>query len=388
MEALSYWERKLAFKSPNTKREYRRYFSRFLDRFDLTPEALYEMQRAALGAEDPRDADAVADLVRNFMREMADEGYSNSTCNMVLKSLKSFFDANKLDFKVKDLRLRRISNGQRRIRRDQVLEVYRYCQRDQKLRNRALVLAALNSGLRVSDLSQLNVEQYLGTEDFESGGEVFKIFKPFPTVKTGDLAHTVLGPEAIEALDAYIGAREAGPLFLDESGERMGVGALTAQFVRLSKTLGKAGEDVTAHSYRKAFKTAMETAMPENWVKLLMGKSVGPYSKPDAIDLAEKYAEGYDRLRIFKTGATAVEVEELRTRIAELEAERDGLGARLGKRMEGFEKQIEQLRRWRAMSEENKADLVEVEPGTWIDKDLVEGWRKRRRLSAIKKAKA
>ena len=317
MEAVSYWDNKLAFRSPSTQREYRRYFNRFLDRFNLTPETLYEMQRAALDAKDPRDADAVSDLVRDYLKEMLDEGYSNSTCNMLLKALKSFFDANKLDFEVKDLRLRRISEGQRRIRLDQVLEVYRYCQRDQKLRNRALVLTALNSGLRASDLAGLNVDQYLEAEELKHDGEVFKIFRPFATVKTGDLAHTVLGPEAVQAINDYIGDRVSGPLFLDDTGKRMGVGAMVSQFVRLSKTLGKAGEEITAHSYRKAFKTAMEQFMPEMWVRMLMGKAVGPYSKPDAIELAEKYVEGYGGLRIFETGATSDEVEELKRQVSE-----------------------------------------------------------------------
>jgi len=247
---------------------------------------------------------------------------------MVLRALRSFFSANKLEFDVGDLRRRTVSLGKQRIKKGQILEVYRYCQRDMRDRNRALVMAAKDSGLRVSDLSQLNIEQYLGAKEAWHRGELFRVFKPFRTVKTGDYAHPVFGPESINEIDVYIEERKRGPLFLDVGGARFDEHAMSEQFRRLSLgALGDDGMGVTAHSYRRFFKTAMEEVMPEPWVKLLMGKSVGPYSVPGE-KLAESYVKGYDQLRVFSANVSREEIDAMKK---EVESLRSMVVTRLGR---------------------------------------------------------
>jgi len=327
MRAREYWERKLGLRARSTQENYRRYFDRFLGFAGLSAEELYFMQKSAVEAEDPRDADVVVDLVGDFLASLEGGGYSNETCNMVLRALRSFFSANKLGFDVGDLRRRSVSLGKQRVKKVQILEVYRYCQREMKQRNRALVMVAKDSGLRISDISQLRVEQYRDAREVWGGGERFLVFEPFRTVKTGDYAHTILGPESVREVDDYLGDRRRGPLFLGEDGGRFGEHAMSEQFRRLSNALGRDGAAITAHSYRRFFKTMMEEVMPEAWVKLLMGKSVGPYSVPGE-KLAESYVRGYNQLRIFSAGVDREEFEAMKRRLESLESM---AAARLGR---------------------------------------------------------
>lgn len=335
MEAVSYWDKKLSQKSPNTQREYTRYMNRFLEDHNLTFEQLYNLQVDAEKAEDRRDGDAVTDMVGAYTKSMIKQGYSNSTANMVLKSLKFFFDANKLNFSIKELRLRRVSNGQYRINREQILEVYRYCQRGMKLRNRALVLVAAQSGLRISDIRQLTIEQFNEAQEHIIGGRRFKIFEPYKTQKTGDLAHMILGEEALEAVEKYLSSesRFTGTVFLTDEGSQMTSISLTAQFKRLSNALGQEKTKRGAHSYRKNFKTVMETHMPEQWVKALMGKATGEYSLPSDLEFLEKYSKGYPDISIFGFDSTEInQMRDLRGEVERLSRELENKDTELVKR--------------------------------------------------------
>jgi len=296
---------------------YTKAFDGFLVWAGLTSEEFYEMHREALKSEDPRDSDQAVDLVADYMKALEGRGLSTSTCNQVLKAAASFFAANKLGFDAGGLRRRGIHSGSRRVRKNEILEIYRYCQRVMKQRNRALVMTAKDSGLRASDLSQLNVEQFLSAKEIKHNDEKYRVFRPFRTAKTGDLAHTVLGPESVEEIERYIGDRRRGPIFLDSGGKRLSPDGVISQFLRLSRAVEGSRIGVSAHSMRKFFITSMEEGVPENWVKLLVGKSVGPYSQPQD-KLADAYIANYGLLRIFEAATTTAEVTALRAEVAEL----------------------------------------------------------------------
>lgn len=323
MDAREYWDRKLNQKAPKTVTLYSRAFDGFMAWAGLTSEQFYETHREALKSQDARDSDRAVDLVADYLKSLEDQGLSASTCNLVLKSVASFFAANKLEFKTRGLRRRGIYNGSRRVKKDEILEIYRYCQRDMKLRNRSLVMTAKDSGLGASDLSQLNVEQFLTAREIKSGGDRFRAFKPFKTAKTGGLAHTILGSESVEEIEKYIGDRRSGPLFLDGNGNRMSPAGIIQQFQRLKRAVDGDRGGVSGHSMRKFFVTMMEEGMPENWVKLIVGKRVGPYGQPQD-ELVDSYVENYDLIRIFGgQDSSTEEVEALQRRIQELEEDKN-----------------------------------------------------------------
>ena len=200
-------------------------------------------------------------------------------------------------------RKRRISNGVQRITKEDIHKVYLYNLGrgpTLKARNKALYMLLKDSGLRVSDASNLNVEDYHAARNVEVGGVNFKVFKPFATLKTGDLAHTILGPESTTHLDKYIGTRTTGPLFTDTQGQRWKSPAMTTHIMNSRRDALGDGIRVSAHSFRKYFVTTLEGAgLPADWIRILQGKAQYVYSRPqDGPELLEAYARAYDHLRI------------------------------------------------------------------------------------------
>lgn len=310
MRAMEYWINELKGKSPKTKSEYLRYFSKFLDHLGVDAEELFAMQKDAIESEDLRDARIVALKLRNYLSAMGSE-WSPSTLRMVVKSVKSFMQANCIPFDFRPSDSPAVHyNGARTMTPKQLKFIYN-CTNARNLRSRSLIQLGKDSGLRASDISAMNVEDYLGAETIIRNGEVFKKFKPYKTIKTGLHAHPVIGPESIEAVDKYLNGRVKGPLFLDRKRGRMSVNAVKALLKRLCSN---AGEKLSSHSLRKYHRVRLESEMPPDWVRRLQGKQASPYSNPQETgDLVEAYIKAYDRLRIFDADRVSeVEVEEMR----------------------------------------------------------------------------
>ena len=320
-KAETYFERKLKSKSMSTQTGYRRYLNGFLEWAELSHEGLYEMSRRSQLVDDPREGDEVIDTVRAYLEAMEREGYSNSTMNIFLKALKFFMVANKQPFSLKDLRKRKISNGVKRASLEDAREIYMYGMGAgvTKHRNRALLCFLKETGLRVSDASALDVKDYHEAKRVEANGRIFKVFKPFKTQKTGDLAHPIIGSEAIDALDKYIGGRIVGPLFLSDEGERWSAQAMSAHVLRQKKYALGDKTRISAHSFRKLHRTLLEGAgVPVEWVKILQGKKSDVYSRPqDGPELLEAYAKAYPTLCIFET-ANGQKISDLEKTVEEL----------------------------------------------------------------------
>ena len=329
-KAREYWEAELADKAENTRANYRRYLSRFLEWADWTHEELYQRVRNGQNSEDPREGRLVEFKVRNYMKKLVDEGVRPGTANLVYMSVKAFLDANCLSFEIKQKdRPRVIYQGQRIIRAEQIHRVLDNLSIRNKKRNRAVVLLAKDTGLRASDIIRLDVEDILGAEVVEDGGEKFMVLRPLETTKTGDIGFVHLGPESVAAVTEYIGDRKRGPLLLGENGRRLGRSGLSVLFSRMCAGL-EDGDKVSLHSFRKFHKTKLQSVMPEKWVLRLQGKAVDAYTKPEQSggkisDLAQAYIDGYDALRIFKAPASDEELRELRRQVEALQAERDQL---------------------------------------------------------------
>ena len=323
--AKEYWEAQLKNKAESTKTNYRIYLNKFLTKYGLTHEELYRLQRDAEESKDRRATRKVPLMVSNFMHEMIENGYSNNTALMVVKAVTLFFEANEISFKIrKDDKPSIISQGSRLILKNQIREFMDFVGAHYPKRNRALIYLLKDSGLRVSDISSLNVEDYLNAREVKNEyGERFKIFEPFKTQKTGHYSYCIIGPESVETLDNYLGNRKTGPLFLGREGKgkltRLSADALTALFLRMGKELEN-GNKITAHSFRKFHRTQLSAKMNDEWIKLLQGKSADVYVQPyENGQLFEAYIKAYDQLRI-KTTDLERETYELRT-VAEKQAD-------------------------------------------------------------------
>jgi integrase len=328
--AFDYWMDELSLKSEGTRASYLSHFNMFIKRYEITPEELFRMQKEALASTDPREGKRVTMMVKAFMKERLDSGKAAGTARGVVKAVKSFFDANGLEFtiKAKDQPIR-IYNGQRVILPNQIREFYENVGAEFKYRNQALIMLAKDSGLRASDISLINVGDYIHAREVKNeAGERFKVFRPLKTKKKGLYAHIHLGPEAIRAVDRYLEERrrEEGelsldsPIFIQRGGGRATAHSISAQLKRLSVFLGSEGYKISGHSLRKFHKTRLEAKMNEGWINKLQGKAASEYSHPEETeDLTAAYIKAYDMLSIFTSEAK--EDAKRDRRIKELEAQ-------------------------------------------------------------------
>lgn len=326
------WNEALALRSDSTRRNYRTYFKRFLDKTGLTPEELYHMHLESTRSEDPLDQDVVATKVKRVMKDMEREGYKSGTTRTIYKSVRLFLKSCNLPFELDRYEKGRVVNEEiDNIKTEQIRTLYDCVSAEMRERNRALMMYGKDSGIRVSDMVATDVEDYLNAQEInhpEYGR--FKVLETMATKKTGDYAYIHIGEEAINAIDAYLAldGRQSGPLFLarpvpiiDETAEetvkarrwhhkRKVVGYLPAErlraktasqmFLRLKENLKGHGK-ISIHSLRKYHNTCLEGAgMNTNWIKRLQGKSAYEYSHPEGMTLTETYMKAYGSLKVFE----------------------------------------------------------------------------------------
>jgi integrase len=254
------------------------------------------------------------------MNLRTEEGLAAGTIEIVYKAVRLFMSANGRNFEImaKD-RPKVRYQGQRIISRSQIVELLKNVSSRNRRRNIALVLLAKDSGLRVSDITALNVEGILDARKHIVNEEPFLELNPLKTLKMGEIAYTVLGPESVRAVSRYIGDRESGPLFLNEAGERVSRTSISQALHRLSKFL-EDSRKISAHSLRKYFVTSLQAGgMSDEWIKLLIGKATDVYSQPHLDgSLLRAYIEKYDSLRVYGKPDTNKRIHTLEKDIQEV----------------------------------------------------------------------
>ena len=342
-KSMDVWESELASKAPETQRAYKRYFDRFLERWTLDPDELYDGRLKDLSSSDPRDHKKVERMVTSQMAEMKRSGLVFSTCRMLNKAVSSFFEAQGLDLRV---RAKDKPKGEAIGKRMITPEEMRTLWDDPgmfRLRNRASLTFGKDAGLRVGDMANMDVGHYMEAETKQNlDGEPFKVFKPYETLKEGIIAYIRIGPEAVEAIDAYLEYRRGRGETLRKGAPLFAVGLcgqpasanlnpvrrftpeLLSQFFQRWRTRCGLSTEVSAHSLRKFHLTMLQSGgIPDTWISKLQGKSTktafGVYSRPEELpgELTRAYMRAYDKLRIFGK-AESEALEDLRLRNEEL----------------------------------------------------------------------
>jgi len=360
--AETYWERHLSRRGPDTRRGYRNQLERFLERTGLSYEELYRLQRRAEEAEDPRDTGEVVELAVQHMRWMESEGWKAGTIKNFVTAINVFFSVNKCDgFEIPKVDVPFADpDGQHVITKAQIGRAWDRTGEEFKIRNRAMIMLAKDIGLRIGDVAEITVREYLAAEDLtgqrfpveDNGREIMvrgdgfrRWVRPIVTRKRRRNAYPHIGSESIEAVDAYIEERRIRSgkrypvthqsrtemrlypvfdidqkLFLGRAGRPLSKDALGQQFERLCDGFAK----ISAHSFRKYHRTMLEGAgMPEGWVKKLQGKAASVYSQPEKTGhLTGKYIHCYNALKVFpkddeEVNALQDKVTELEERLAE-----------------------------------------------------------------------
>jgi len=357
-KALEVWEEDLSTKTESTQSIYRRNFERFLSRYEIAAEELYELRRDNLKSEDSRDRMKVERMIKVLMSELSEEGYAANTVKNISKALSSFFASQGLPLVMRARDLPKgAANGQRLALAEHIRTMHDYSSPQFKLRNRAILMFLKDSGVRVSDAAALDLRDWNEAQTIDNETGPFKVFG-FETIKTKTNALIHVGAEAVEAVERYLEKREArgypmeedGPLFIS-SPRKPGAkpGRFTANgmgqiLIRMGNKVGV--KKVSGHSLRKYHTTMLESAgVHENWVKKFQGKkiqgSMGPYSHPEEAGLlTEAYVRAYPKLRIFGEPASAQQVIEQATEIEKLRRKNEARE----KRVEALEEQLQQQR--------------------------------------------
>lgn len=131
-------------------------------------------------------------------------------------------------------------------------------------RSDALVSLLAYNGLRITEALSRDVEHIT----FDQGHRVLRLER-----KGGKRATAPLSPPVMRALDAYIGDRTTGPIFVTTSGRRLDRTAAWRLLHRLARNAGiAAAEHITPHSTRHAFATAaLDAGVPLRDVQDAMG---------------------------------------------------------------------------------------------------------------------
>ena len=349
------WDRfmmRLSLKSQGTQDIYLSNVEEFLERIGMDAEALFELRKADWSAEDPLDRGEVEDMVSVHVKYLSSErGLASGSVWNHIKSLCFFFKVIKMPLDLGDIYApRKIYNGQRKVRADEIRVMLSKVGTEFHERNQAMIYMAKDTGLRMSDLTILDLEHYEKTRTVHNvDDEPFKEFRPMKTKKTGDLAHIRIGPEAIQAVEAWleVRGREPGPLFTKRGGGRLHRKGASAMFLRKSQHL-EDGYKVSGHSFRKFHKTGCEAGgIAEHWIRRLEGKAHDEYSAPTEEELTEAYMEAYDRLRISEESATGQKmIEELKRTVADQQRKIDLMGPAfdMAKRFIEQERELQKLR--------------------------------------------
>ena len=381
MESQNYWERALSSRAPSTQQKYKQYFKKFCTFTGKTPNELIAQRRKELQVEDPREKRGSECLLKAFMVQLQNQEYSPATRQLIFAAIKSFYESNEYPLRTKrgDYPKGK-SMGSRGITKPlikQIIEAPKFMKDVAKMK--ALIFFLKDTGLRVSDVRKLN---YGHVKD---GLEKNLDFIPLQirTQKSGIIAKTFIGPEAVESLKEYLKQRKKGtrklkpetitddtPLFrTNRQGKvrrisRVGLSGLIGFQCKKTGTT-----KLSAHSFRKFLQTNLDAAgISPNFIDQILGHSLpgtrGVYSLPSDEILLENYRSAYDsHLRVYpdkteveeRVSKLESEVQERNTVIAELSTN----GVHKKDELEQLKSQVETLTRIVQSVWEGKAKPVQ-----------------------------
>lgn len=244
--------------------------------------------------------DADARVVRGYLADLHERGLARTSIARRLATLRSFFR-----FLVRRKLAR--ANPAREVRtpslpgrlpahlpidQSDALFRQRFGDDEASRRDRAILEVLYASGVRVAELSGLDVEDV----DLREGG--------VRVLGKGRKERIVpLGTQSIEALRAYLGAREGGrgPLFRNPRGGRLTVRSLHRIVRARARSAGLAGR-VTPHTLRHTFATHLLDAGADlRLIQELLGHArlatTQRYTHVSADRLAKVYDAAHPRAR-------------------------------------------------------------------------------------------
>lgn len=361
-----------AIRSPVTRRKYELRLAQFLDYAGAKGETLAEKARYFTNMA-RKDYDRTTFVINSFLQEQktrAEAGEINaSTISIYVKPIKLFCEMNDVMVNWKKLS-RKLPPGRhyandRAPTKAEIKTLLEYPDR----RIAPAILTMVSSGIRIGgwetlcwgDIEPLTKEGEPATKEGQVAAAKLRVYP-------GDREeyYTFLSGEAFRSIESYIAFRKSqgetiGPkspvlrdLFVpDRSGEGLpqkpvrlatnGVKRLLENALKKTGLRGKLPEGKRrhewqgAHGFRKFFKSVCENRMKSLNVEMLLGHDTGlneSYYRPSTKELLADYLKAMPDLTILeKVEAQQSEdvvqlksrVQELDQRVAQLEAEKQGM---------------------------------------------------------------
>jgi len=341
---------------------YRHHFNAFLVWGGSTAEEFYKWVKGLEASEDPRDRRQLTTAFNDFAKARMAGGTSPNTLQVYRKAIHKFLESNELTLRIKKNGVKVGHRGKKIIRLDQARKLVDLASNN--LRLRAILMTLKDTGLGVSEVAMLTCEDFLGAREYkDEEGRRFKAWaKPLIRKKTGEECHIHMGPDAIVAIEDYLGQRRTGHIFItskgqphkDEEGnmtseagftgrgEPMNGLAITTSVRNHCRVLRAKGYDVSAHSFRKLFETSFDLEGSLNVSKKIMGKLIPasdePYLQYDD-ELTKIYMEVYGKRLSLNREST--QIKELEEEIEELKTRRSDEVEELHRRMEEQQRTID-----------------------------------------------
>jgi len=331
---------------PKSNRRQRRWALRLFCEFvGKSPGELISERVRDLKSDDPYRRVWAENALRRFMAKLRDEGSGYCKMKNIYYSVRNFYDFWGVPLNLKRGDAPRGESGDVfPVTKDEIRRVLEVAD----AREAAIVLLMKDSGLAVKEVADLRLK-HLGSDGENLSLEDVPIPIVLSRSKTRSQIMTFIGPEAVEALNAYWDLRRRGtsaaykgfryegkrserltgesPVIASERGVGKPVSAMTLTHL-LTRLFRKAGitRPVSSHSFRRFFKTMLEhpdVGIQPAWIKRMMGHRLTSlekaYSHPTPEDLREAYRRAIPFLSVKSRPADIQRVRQLEE---ELEKER------------------------------------------------------------------
>jgi len=325
---------------PQTQRYYSRYFQEFVTHIDASPQEFAEFVLKCHNSSDMKERNLLNHVWGDYTKFLLNEReppLAKTSLPNVKNAINLFIESNiganaRISKKIKigDY------NGTNHITKEEIKELISY--QGGNLRNLAMIMVAKDTGLRVSDMAQLKVEDFrMAKVVFDNHNREFRIWnKKVQTLKMGINAHVHMGPDAVTAVKRYIGTKQMGHIFVTnikrtdygtQAGDPMSSNGIANIFRTMCKPLRQQGKRVSAHSLRKFFFNSLVSI--EKISKMIAGKKLAQTDSPYyemTPELSQRYLENYHRLSSSNnSGPTREELDVLSTENKELKQTVDKL---------------------------------------------------------------
>jgi site-specific recombinase XerD len=318
-KSLRIWKDALNTLNPKTQKRYLALVDQFLKISGVdTLEALYQLQIQSTKSEDTRDRNQVERLVKtHFMwlqknhpdvmeyigkakQPTPFKGRKPQSAIVFVMAIISFFNSQnlKLNLNMREFK-KEDSIGRESIKATQLKQIYNSIETENRDRNFGIINTLRDSGIRSSDLSNLDISDYKEALKVEDNGNTFLVFGLGISQKKKKKMQIIIGPDAVQSIEAYLQTRpeavENDPLFINADGNRLSSNSITNICKRICVKVGK---NLGAHSFRKYhYSQLVAGGVPEPMVLLLEGKAHSEYLKVED-EIVPAYIAAYHVLQV------------------------------------------------------------------------------------------